>query len=281
MIYRCAAAVVIALLSLTARASEAPAIPDFSKGLPGATLEKIEQGEGIETFHLATQLGAKEFFESCQAALGAEWRKRTLNREEMILSASKARSRNATVELSVFEHGAHPGINIHVMHFTHKQANADKTAEIVIIYPKETKSDPVSAQDEMKENPSRKNVAAIDREDPEMAAAQEKARASLITFVEAVQKPEQDKRYLLKVKLAEGDQVEHVWLEPVKWNDPGLSGILAVDPVAITKHKKGDVIAPMPEDVSDWIILSADGSKDGGFTTTVIEKRRAKSRPGQ
>ena len=46
---------------------------------------------------------------------------------------------------------------------------------------------------------------------------------------------------------------------------------------SLKKHKKGDVIAPLPADVSDWVILSSDGSK-GGFTMDVIEKRRTKEK---
>lgn len=136
----------------------------------------------------------------------------------------------------------------------------------------------VFAEDSLQEHPDRKDVTGVDGEDKEMLAAQKKALETLKTFIAALQNLDDDKRYLLKVKLVEGDDVEHVWLEPVKWNDPGLMGILAVDPVAIKKHKMGDVISPLPKDVSDWVILSADGSKEGGFTMDVIEKRREKEK---
>ena len=134
------------------------------------------------------------------------------------------------------------------------------------------------AQDKVKEHPERKDVAGIDGEDKEMLDAQEKALKTLKTFIEALQNRKEGNRYLLKVKITEKDEVEHVWLEPVKWNDPGLLGVLPADPVAIKKHKKGDVIAPLPADVSDWVILSSDGSKEGGFTMDVIEKRRTKEK---
>ena len=137
------------------------------------------------------------------------------------------------------------------------------------------------AKKPMKEHPDRKDVDGIEREDPEMLAANKKARESLMTFVRALGKREKGKRYLLKVTLKEGDTVEHVWLEPVRWNDPGLLGVLAVDPVEIKKHKKGDVIYPLPADVSDWLILSEDGTKEGGFTADVIEKRRAAAKKGK
>lgn len=141
--------------------------------------------------------------------------------------------------------------------------------------------DAVSADDKITEHDERKDVAGVDGENREMLAAQEKARETLKTFVDALEKRERDKRYLLKVRLEEGDEVEHVWLEPVKWDDPGLVGILAVDLVSIKKHKKGDVIAPLPSEVSDWVILSEDGSKEGGFTMDVIAKLREKNSSGE
>ena len=59
----------------------------------------------------------------------------------MILSASKARSKNATVSLSVFEHSKFPSVNIRVMHFTHKKENTGASAEICLIRPTEKTSD--------------------------------------------------------------------------------------------------------------------------------------------
>ena len=143
MIYPCATAVIITILSLalTVEASEAPAIPDFSKGIPGATVEKKERDKGIETFHLKTELSSKEFFKRLGAALGAEWRRRTLNKEEMTLAASEGRSKNAEANLSVFEHAKLPGANIRVMHFKHKEENVGHAAEITIMRPKGAKAE--------------------------------------------------------------------------------------------------------------------------------------------
>lgn len=132
----------------------------------------------------------------------------------------------------------------------------------------------VQADETVKKHPTRGDVAGVEGEDPEMLDAQKKAQASLPHFVKAVQNREAGKRYHLKVKLSEGNDIEHVWLEPVKWNHPGLLGVLAVKPVAIKNKKRGDVIAPLPSDITDWVILSEDGSKQGGFTADVIEKRR-------
>ena len=135
------AAIVIMSLAPTTKATEVPAIPDFSGGIPGATLEKREQNKASETFHLKTDLSSKEFFNSLRTTLGAGWSRRKLNEEEMILSASKARSKNATVSLSVFEHSKFPSVNIRVMHFKHKKENTGASAEIRVIRPTEKTSD--------------------------------------------------------------------------------------------------------------------------------------------
>ena len=135
------AAFAIMSLAPITKAAEAPAIPDFSGGIPGATLEKTEQNKACETFHLKTELNEKEFFKSLRTTLGAGWSRRKLNEEEMILSASKARSKNATVSLSVFEHSKFPSVNIRVMHFTHKKENTGASAEICLIRPTEKTSD--------------------------------------------------------------------------------------------------------------------------------------------
>jgi uncharacterized protein YegJ (DUF2314 family) len=141
-----------------------------------------------------------------------------------------------------------------------------------------TQITPMNADEKIEKHPTRDDVAGVDGEDKEMLEAQKKAQDTLMQFIKAIQKREVGKRYLLKVKLSEGEEVEHVWLEPVKWNDPGLLGILAVDPVALKKKKKGDTIKPLPSEITDWVILSEDGSKEGGFTADLIEKRKAKTK---
>ena len=139
----------------------------------------------------------------------------------------------------------------------------------------------MNTEEKIKGHPERKDVAGIEAHDLEMIAAQKEARETLMEFTTAIQARENDKRYLLKAVIMEGQDTEHVWLEPVKWNDPGLVGILAVDPITIKKHKKGDEITPQPEEVTDWVILSRDGSKKGGFTIDVIEKRRAEAKKSE
>lgn len=119
----------------------------------------------------------------------------------------------------------------------------------------------------------REDIVGVSDEDEEMNAAMEKARKTLPEFVKEIQKrDDKNKLYMIKVLISEGEHGEHVWLVPVKWMDPGLVGILASEPAKIKKVKKGDVIRPLPSEISDWVIMNRDGTKQGGFTMDVIEK---------
>lgn len=136
----------------------------------------------------------------------------------------------------------------------------------------------IRADEQIIKLPGRDDVVGVDGDDGEMLEAQKKAQDSLMQFIRAIQKRAEGERYLLKVRLTEGDVVEHVWLKPVKWNDPGLIGILAVDPVTIKKMKKGDIVAPLPREITDWVILSKDGTRQGGFTEDVIERQESRDK---
>ena len=109
------------------------AIPDFSKGMPDVNLERKEKVNDQETFHLRTVLVSKEFSTALSEFLGAGWRHRTLKREEMILSAERARTSNATVNLSIYENAKLPGVDIRVLQLKPKKAGADSTVEITVM----------------------------------------------------------------------------------------------------------------------------------------------------
>ena len=126
----------------------------------------------------------------------------------------------------------------------------------------------------LKKHPDRDDVIGVRSDDKEFKRAREQVMKTLRGFIEEVQNPKEGTRYLVKVELREGKEVEHVWLEPVKWINPGLVGILASEPAFIKKHKVGDLIKPLPDQISDWAIIAPDGSKCGGFTVDTIDNRR-------
>lgn len=116
---------------------EPPFVPDFSRGIPGAALEKTKESNGIETFHLKTALSSKEFSSRLGTVLGAGWSKRKLAKADMLLAIHKGRALNAEANLSVYEHPKLPGVNVRVIHFKHKKENAGSTVEIGVILPKQ------------------------------------------------------------------------------------------------------------------------------------------------
>jgi uncharacterized protein YegJ (DUF2314 family) len=127
----------------------------------------------------------------------------------------------------------------------------------------------------IKKHPNRDDVFGVELSDSEMKQARKEVAETLSAFVHEIKEPPKEgRRFLIKVELREGTDVEHVWLEPVKWMSPGLAGVLAVKPAFIKKHQIGDVIRPMPDEISDWVIIEPDGKKIGGFTEMIINERR-------
>ena len=151
-------------------------------------------------------------------------------------------------------------------------------ASLVMLTTVHGEQDPASSKNQKEarqkiESVGREDVVQAESDDKEMNAAMKKARDTLLTFFNVLEKRDKDKRYLLKVRIEEDGEVEHVWLEPVKRQESGIIGMLANKPVSIKKHKVGDVIAPLPDEVSDWAILSKDGTYEGGYTIKLMEKR--------
>ncbi len=109
------------------------AVPDFSEGMPNASLEKKEIIDGKETYHLKTVLSSKEFSGTLRRFLGDGWNTRTLTKEEMVLASTKGRALNAVVNLSVYENAKLPAVEIRVIHFKYKGGNTGPEVEIMII----------------------------------------------------------------------------------------------------------------------------------------------------
>ena len=123
------------LLTAMSLAAQEPAVPDFSKGMPDAALQKKERVGEREIFHLKTALGSKEFSNRLRRFLGAGWRKRSLSKGDMILAASKGRFSNAVVNLSVFGNAKLPGVTVRALHLKPKKEDAESIVEIEVIRP--------------------------------------------------------------------------------------------------------------------------------------------------
>jgi uncharacterized protein YegJ (DUF2314 family) len=83
-----------------------------------------------------------------------------------------------------------------------------------------------------------------------------KARATLPDFYKHWQHPgpgESD--FCLKVRLNDGDYVEHFWLVALKGTPGHLTGIVNNDPDVVHTVKMGDRISIPDSQISDWLYL--------------------------
>ncbi len=95
-------------------------VPDFTQGLPGATLEKQEVSGNQVVFHLQTGLSSKKFSAILKKQLGSAWRTQKLRQEDMILAARRGRATGSEVNLTVYQHLTDKGACIRVIHLKPK-----------------------------------------------------------------------------------------------------------------------------------------------------------------
>ena len=106
-------------------------------------------------------------------------------------------------------------------------------------------------------------------EDPEMAAAIEQARRHVSHFVDALTNPGSSKRFFsARVLVADGDEVEHLWLVPVQYRDGKFTGRINSDPKKLDSIHFKDEITIEIDKVSDWYYWEGNRSL-GHFTQNV------------
>jgi uncharacterized protein YegJ (DUF2314 family) len=111
----------------------------------------------------------------------------------------------------------------------------------------------------------------IKEDDAEMNAAIAKARETLPRFWEASDHPGQNTAFCLKVKITEGKEVEHFWMEKVEKKDGKIFGDIGNDPEFVHNVKLGDHIEIPEADISDWLYMH-DGKMVGNYTIRVLFK---------
>jgi uncharacterized protein YegJ (DUF2314 family) len=119
-------------------------------------------------------------------------------------------------------------------------------------------------------------VVKIERSDPDMTAALERARASLDEFLAvAANPPPGTSGFKLKVMIREGDAVEHFWVTPFRILDSGFEGVLANDPRVVKNVKLGQRVRFARADISDWG-YARDGRQVGSYTVCVLFRKMPK-----
>jgi uncharacterized protein YegJ (DUF2314 family) len=118
---------------------------------------------------------------------------------------------------------------------------------------------------------SRDQVVYLKSEDPGMAAAVAKARATLGDFKTALdeRKPGRE-RYAVKVGFAYGnDDREHIWVRDPEFSGDVVKGRIMNEPVDVTNLKFGQSVTAPAVDISDWMYVES-GVLRGGYTMRVL-----------
>jgi uncharacterized protein YegJ (DUF2314 family) len=113
-------------------------------------------------------------------------------------------------------------------------------------------------------------IQYVDNDDPKMNAAIEKARSTADQFIAALAKPKKSQSsFTVKYRVADGDDGEHMWIDPVMFKDGKFHGKLANEPDIVKTVKLNDDVSVAKEDISDWMYVD-DGTLVGGFTLRAI-----------
>jgi len=118
-------------------------------------------------------------------------------------------------------------------------------------------------------------VSFVKDDDPKMVAAIEKARASVDQFITALNDPNiLQSDFSVKFPIKEGDQVEHIWVHPVRFENGQFIGNINNNPDLVTTVSLGDEVKMAKEDISDWMYVD-DQKLIGGYTLRVLRDNLA------
>ena len=113
-------------------------------------------------------------------------------------------------------------------------------------------------------------VTQVDRADPKMNAAIDKARSTVQTFIAALNAPKPDQSsFTVKMPFVDGEKVEHMWLNNVNYDGTHFHGTVNNDPESVHNVKIGQRVTVAPKDISDWMYI--DNRKlVGGWSVRVL-----------
>jgi uncharacterized protein YegJ (DUF2314 family) len=123
------------------------------------------------------------------------------------------------------------------------------------------------------ERPGEPDVVAVEPTDPEMTQASSQARDTLGEFVRRLDEPpESQSSTSLKVRLTEGDVVEHLWLVSVSHAGDSFTGVVNNEPVNLKAVHLGQSVTVPKAQISDWLAVD-NGRLVAGYTLRVLRNR--------
>ena len=123
----------------------------------------------------------------------------------------------------------------------------------------------------------RDELALVPRNDPDMAAAMRKARATLKDFLTLSRAPNAfTTGFAVKVAVRDKNDVEYFWVTPFTEQDGRFSGRINNTPRSVKTVKFGETFTFSEGEIVDWLYLDG-GKMKGNYTACALLKRE----PGQ
>jgi uncharacterized protein YegJ (DUF2314 family) len=114
------------------------------------------------------------------------------------------------------------------------------------------------------------NFTYVAEDDPKMAAAIEKARSTVDTFIAALKSPKAGQSaFSIKKEFADGDGREHMWLTPVTYDGQNFHGTINNIPELVKSVEIGQAVTVAPSEISDWMYID-NGKLVGGETMRAL-----------
>jgi len=131
---------------------------------------------------------------------------------------------------------------------------------------------PASAQS-ITEKAERDEVALVSKNDPVMAAAMTKARATLPDFLKiAAAPPAKTEAFAVKVAIREGANAEYFWIIPFEPKGDTFTGKLDNTPRLVRNTKMGDTLSFTKAEIVDWMYMD-NGAMKGNHTACALMKK--------
>ena len=101
-------------------------------------------------------------------------------------------------------------------------------------------------------------------DDSEMDQAIQRSRETRGEFIKVLGSGEAD-TFAVKVRVADGDDVEHFWMTDITYEDGKFSGVINNEPGLVTNVKFGQKWTVKEAEISDWMFTRGE-KIHGGFT---------------
>ena len=119
-------------------------------------------------------------------------------------------------------------------------------------------------------------VVLVADDDPEMAAAVQKARDTVDDFITALESGSATASdFAVKKEFKQGESSEFMWLSELSYGDGVFSGTLNNDPGIVTNVKIGETFTVARGEIQDWIYFEGEEMK-GGYSVRILMERSQK-----